>query len=92
VVGGTWQSGTRIVISWLTVSTSRGGAKVTVGLSVVGPPPVTNKSQLPGKVKTQDLSDDELDTATLRAIHTLARLWDRPWPAFPVPPFHQTST
>jgi len=26
--------------------------------------------------------DDELDTATLRAIHALARLWGRPWPAF----------
>jgi len=26
--------------------------------------------------------DDELDTATLRAIHALARLWERPWPAF----------
>lgn len=26
--------------------------------------------------------DDELDAATLRAIHALAKLWERPWPAF----------
>src|SRR6266568_8376690 len=42
-----WQSDTRSVNSWLTVSGSVGGANVTVGLSLVGPPPVTNSSQLP---------------------------------------------
>jgi hypothetical protein len=26
--------------------------------------------------------DDELDTVTLEAIRSLARLWERSWPAF----------
>jgi len=29
-----------------------------------------------------DVDDEDLDAATLRAIHALARLWERRWPAF----------
>src|SRR5580692_9816726 len=39
-------------MAWLTRSGSAGGRKVTVGLSAVGPPPLTSSSQLPAKRST----------------------------------------
>ena len=41
-------------MEWLTVSGSAGGANVTVGLSAVGPPPVTSSSHVPNARRTHD--------------------------------------
>jgi hypothetical protein len=50
-----WRSGTRIVIAWATARGSAGGAKVTSGLSAVGPPPVTSSSQVPKARSTTEV-------------------------------------
>src|SRR5207244_9209555 len=49
------QSGTRIVNASPTVVGSVGAAKVTSGLSSVGGPPVTSRSQAPWKSSTADV-------------------------------------
>src|SRR2546423_7704030 len=49
------QSATRKVIAWLTRFGSLGTAKVTCGLSSVGPPPVTRSSQVPASFSTHDV-------------------------------------
>src|SRR5438309_4011931 len=49
------QSTTRKVIAWLTLFGSLGAAKVTCGLSSVGPPPVTRSSQVPTSFSTHDV-------------------------------------
>jgi hypothetical protein len=65
------QSSTRKIIWVLTLSGSPGASKVTVGLSWVGPPPVTSRSQLPSSCKTADaVNVSTLDTLG-RPGHTL---------------------
>src|SRR5580693_3977624 len=39
-------------MAWLTRSGLAGGSKVTPGLSAVGPPPLTSKSQVPANLST----------------------------------------